>query len=242
MERAPINICRHQTKLTLAAVAVALLGAAAAGLAKESSAPLSIFRQYFWGARQAYEERDFDKAERLFRTYQSLGSPSDPLLKLAGCDPKWEVSVFTEALKEVRVCLGLRPNNLSWTDGGQAKLAIFNALRAGNVEVLKPYVDCAPTDLVAQTTTCGTRIYRQAADLKRLATMIQKNSEILDPPAWREFPVKPDDPQRIRWMLYPSSDHWKPCGLAGAPIISLRQDPSGEIRIAGFAASCLEQL
>jgi hypothetical protein len=44
----------------------------------------------------------------------------------------------------------------------------------------------------------------------------------------------------VTWVLYTYSDHWKPCTMEGAPIVSLRQDTAGQIRIAGFAASCLQ--
>ncbi len=220
-------------------IAFSLCGLAAALLADESKVPLSDFRKYFWGARQAYEDRHFDKAQQLLKIYKERGSHSDPLMKLAGCDPTWEVSVFTEALKESQACLAHRSTSAAWTDPEQAKLIISQALQSQDFSTLVFYVDCAPMDLVPVSTTCGTHTYRKAADINRLIAAIKKYPDIVQKAEWREFPAKADDPQHVRWMLYPTSDRWKPCGMEGSPIVSLRQDPSGQIRIAGFAASCL---
>src|SRR5271154_3990064 len=93
---------------------VASLMAAIAVMARETRPPLSTFRKYFWGAREAYEQRNFKKAQQLFETYRDLGSPSDRLLVQAGCDPKWEVSLFTAALKDPRACLAGRSKSLFW--------------------------------------------------------------------------------------------------------------------------------
>jgi hypothetical protein len=222
------------------ALAIGLFAAAAAVMAEETSVPLSPFRKYFWGARQAYEQRDFKEAERLLRAYRKLGSPSDRMLKLAGCDPLWEVDVFSAALKESHACLSRRSKSAFWTDADRAKFIIRMALRTGNAAPLEPYVDCASADLVPQATTCGTHFYRKPSDLNRLAAVLQKTPDILEKSNWRQLPVQPNDPQNIRWVLYTDSDQWKPCAMPNSPIISLRQDPTGELRIAGFAVSCLE--
>jgi len=222
-----------------------VLGAAAlmAGgviLARETPPPLSSFRKYFWGARTAYEQRNFKKAQRLLQTYRDLGSPSDRLLVQAGCDPKQEVALFSAALKDVRACIAGRSQSLFWTDSERAKLDILLAMRDGNPAELEPYVDCAPVDLTIPPTSCGVHQYPKPPDLERLAAALRKTPDILKQPNWRGFPVDPHDPLRVTWVLYTYSDHWKPCAMEGAPIISLRQDTAGQIRIAGLAASCLE--
>ena len=240
MEKYRLFIRCSQTKLSLVAVAAAILAAAGTGWTAKSDVPVSAFRKYFWGARQAYEERDFKKAERLLRTYQDLGSPSDKLLKAAGCDPKWEVSLFSKALKETRACLKARSKSPSWGDAEHAKFAVIMALRNGDASTLMPYVDCAPVDLVAQSTTCGAHSYRTAFDLSRLTTALKSNPDIIQWPSWREFPARPHDEQNVRWELHTLSYRWKPCGMQGAALVSLREDPPGEFRIAGFAASCFD--
>jgi hypothetical protein len=214
--------------------------ASAALKMRESAPPGSSFRKYFWGARQAYEQRDFKSAEKLFRTYRRLGSPSDKMLTQAGCDTTWEVALFKDALKDARSCMAARSKSASWTDAEHAKFAILVALRQGEVDSLIPFVDCAPADLVTQATTCGSHVYRKAEDLKRLAAALKKTPAVLDWPEWRHMPVPPKDTQNIPWVLYSNSEQWKPCGLPRSPIISLRQDPSGQVRIAAFACTCLE--
>jgi len=222
------------------ALVIGLFAAAATVTAQETSVPLSPFRKYFWGARQAYEDRDFKKAERLLHSYREMGSPPDKMLKLAGCDLKWEVTVFAAALKDTHACLSHRAQSAHWTDAERAKFTILTALRAGDAASLEPYVDCAPADLVAQATTCGTHFYRKPSELARLAAALQKAPDILAKPDWRQLPIPPNDPQKISWILYTDSDQWNPCSMPNSPIISLRQDPDGELRIAGFAVSCLE--
>ncbi len=217
-----------------------LMEISAFGFAKESAIPTSAFRRYFWGAREAYDNRDFAKAAKLLRQYRELGSPSDKLLKTAGCDTKWEVDVFTAALKDARACVSHRSQNQFWPDAEHAKVAIMIALRAGDAASLVPYVDCAPADLIQQSTTCGARLYRKPADVERLAAELQKRSGVLVLATWRKFPGLPHEPDSIRWILYPTSSQWRPCEMDGAPAISLRVDKNGETRIAGFAASCFE--
>ncbi len=171
-----------------------------------------------------------------------MGSPKDKLLTAAGCDPKWEVELFTAALKDTQVCLERRAKSLSWPDAERAKFAVTIALRAGDAAPLEPYIDCAPADLVAQSTTCGAYNYRKSEDLERLAAALKKFPDILRSPNWREFPAQPNDPRGYRWELHTDSERWKPCGMAGSALVSLREDPPGEFRIAGFAVSCLEDL
>ncbi len=176
------------------------------------------------------------------RIYRELGSPSDKLLTTAGCDTKWEVELFTAALKEARACLAHRAASLSWPDAERAKFAITMSLRAGEAAPLKPYVDCAPADLVAQSTTCGAYSYRKSDDLERLAAAVKKYPDLLRSPSWREFPVQPTNPRSARWELHTDSERWEPCGMPGSALVSLREDPPGEYRIAGFAVTCLEDL
>jgi len=217
-----------------------LMAISAAAIAKQTAMPTSAFRKYFWGARDAYDDRDFAKAEKLLRTYRKLGSPSDKLLKSAGCDTKWEVDIFSAALKEARACINRRTESQSWSDAEHAKFVVMVALRAGDYASLIPYVDCAPADLIQKSTTCGARFYRQPADLERLVKAIQKRPGLLEQATWRKFPGLPHETDTQRWILYPISDQWKPCDMVGSPAISLRVDQNGQTRIAGFAASCFE--
>jgi len=222
-------------------IAILLSGlAAGAAASKTRPPPSSSFRKYFWGARRAFEERNFTRARRLFQTYQRLGSPPDKLLAQAGCDTAAETRRFAAALRAARGCLKGRPRRAHWTDGDQAKVAILSALGSGDASALAPYLDCAPVDLTQQEIFCQTGAYPDAAGLPRLAAALREKPGILEQPNWREFPLRPDDARRLRWILYTYSEDWKPCGMPGAPILSLRQDPDGALRIAGFAASCLE--
>ena len=205
--------------------------------AKDRPLPASAYRTYFWGARQAYERRDFVRARRLLQTYKSLGSPSDKLIRQVGCDIKAEVSQFSAALKTTRACMARRKSGAHWMDSGKSspqEVGILKALQSGDTSALEPYVDCAPVDLTAQANVCQDPTYPAAADLSHLASALKEMPEVLEHPNWREFPAPKGDPLRLRWILYTYSDHWKPCGTEAAPLLSLRRDEDGQIRIAGF--------
>jgi hypothetical protein len=212
------------------------------GGAKDYALPTSPYRKYFWGAREAYQKRDFTLAQKSLHRYRSMGAPVDKLIQQSGCDIRAEVAQFTAALTATEACLPHRQDHKYWTEKQLvvAELSILKVLQSAETSALEGYVDCAPSDLTAQANVCQDPTYPAAADLSRLASALKEFPDVLDKPNWREFPVKPGDPLRVRWTLYTYSDHWKPCGMEAAPLLSLRQDADGKIRIAGFASSCLE--
>jgi len=178
----------------------------------------------------------------MLKTYKTLGSPSDKLIAQVGCDIKTEVAQFTAALKTAQTCMTRRAAGPHW-DNSQivpAEVGILNALKSGDTSALEPYVDCAPADLTIQSNACQDPTYPAPADLSRLASALKEMPDVLEHPNWREYRLAENDPLRYRWVLYTYSDHWKPCGMEAAPLLSLRQDKDGRIRIAGFAASCLQ--
>lgn len=209
---------------------------------KDHPLPVSAYRKFFWGARVAFEKRDFARAGQMLKTYKNLGSPSDKLIAQVGCDVKMEVARFTAALKAAQTCMAHRSTGAHWNDRQivSAEVGILSALKSGDTSALEPYVDCAPTDLTLQSNVCQDPTYPAPTDLSRLASTLKEMPDVLERPNWREYPLPSSDPLRLRWILYTYSDQWKPCGMEAAPLLSLRQDADGQIRIAGFAASCLQ--
>ena len=119
----------------------------------------------------------------------------------------------------------------------------MQTLKDGTPETLHPYIDCAPLDLTFQGGYCPKRRYATAADLSALLAKVRSEPRILQEVSWRDFPpADPLDPVAPQWVMYTHSTQWVPCGLPNAPLISLHRDQQGDIRIAGFAASCLNGL
>ncbi len=209
--------------------------------ARSHSLRTSAYRKYFWGARQAYEHRDFANARALLRTFKELGSPSDSLIEQEGCDVRAQVKQFSLALRTARQCVKNRPQSAHWESAElvKAEQSILAALKSGDTSALEKYVDCAPVDLTVQAVSCQSTSEPVPSDLSRLASALKGFPEILENPNWREFKIEENDPLRVRWVLHSYSELWQPCRMEAAPILSLRQDANGQIRIAGFATSCL---
>ncbi|HVO32936.1 MAG TPA: hypothetical protein VMU17_03415 [Elusimicrobiota bacterium] len=220
-------------------ICIVLLGAWIPASAKRTSAVLSAYRRYVWGARDAYDAGRFTKAHALLAGYREAGSPGDPILEQAGCDLKAEVEELRTAVKSALQCQTETPPKF-WPESERAKVEILLALREGKASELVPYVDCGPQDVTPQPTVCGTRRYPIAADWARLADYLRAKTEILAQPNWRQFPPATPKSSYIRWILYTYSLDWMPCGMSGAPILSLRQDNKGRLRIAGYSAGCLD--
>lgn len=204
--------------------------------------PKSEVRRYFWPAREAYEKRDFKKAETLFMKYKAVGMPEDALLKPLGCQSKTEAQSFEATLTKTRACLKTKERQKAWTDGEKAKLEIRQVFDRNDPAALIPYLECGALDLTAQSDPCTTRRYPDIPEFTRLIHYLHDRPSIYRKLDWRRS--APEDKRRLpywmQWTLHSRDSTWSPCGMPGAGIIALREYKDGRFRIASFAASCLE--
>jgi hypothetical protein len=206
---------------------------------KEKPLKTSAYRKYFWGARQAFERREFEKASQLFATYRSMGSPRDKLVQQAGCEGKDEVKEFAALLKQTQSCIkGKQAKDVWWQDFESAKRQISHAFERNTPDALLPFVGCAPVDLTFQSEGfCPESGYTTVESLAKLVDYVHDRPAVYRRFMWRDRIVQPSDEVSPRWVLTTTSDQWKPRGLPNAFLMTLRQDKKGRIRIAGFAAS-----
>jgi hypothetical protein len=218
---------------------------AASGDASEPNAPhalaISPYRRYFWGARRAFNRRDFKEAERMFKTYERLGMPPDPLVVQSGCPLDAEVSQFAAQLKDVKACLAQKQQSgKSWPDFERAKLDTLRILASGAPRDLEPYIECAPVDLTFQGGSCAQEGVASLDALPDLFAKVRSAEEILEMATWTYYPPsQPPDPISLPYILHTHSLQWTPAQMNNAGILSLRQNTKGEVHIAGFAASGL---
>jgi hypothetical protein len=198
----------------------------------------SAYRRYFWGARNAFDRRQFDQAASLLETYQSLGEPRDKLVTQSGCESPDEVKRFAARLRAVRQCIAKKKkDDHYWSDFEKAKFEITLALRDGMPDPLLGFVGCAPVDLTFQVDYCPASNTTTPEALALLVAKVQGSPNIFSHLVWRESHVAPQDEVSPRWTLYSSSEQWAPKGLPNAPLMTLREDHHHHIRIAGFAAT-----
>lgn len=204
--------------------------------------PQTPVRKYFWAARDAFENGQFKKAQEFLQQFRASGSPEDPLLKQLGCNTREEAKQFSALVQSALKC-SAQKTRAAWRSGEQAKVDILRAFKEDTPESILPYLDCGPVDLTAQTDSCSTRHYPAASDFTKLVHEIHKRKAIYKRPYWRDY--RPDNegktPHWIHYRLYTYIESWQPCGMPAAPILSLRETTKGEIRIAGFAASCVDE-